>query len=147
MKQTLPDYIKQHKDFQQLLLNLNSGFIKYFVEHSEDKDVNGTWYQRYQEYVFSNYRKANSIDPDLMLLSLDEQRKEALGGSHLREEFRQRKELEKILSQMPKEAAEAVQEVQHLADGYLAFAFHQHIERSNPDHATDVGFYRSVIEQ
>lgn len=147
MKQTLPDYIKQHKDFQQALLKMDGGFIKYFVKHSEDEDVNGTWYQRYQDDVFANYRKANSIDPDVMLLSLDEQRKEALGGRHMREEFRQRKELEKILSQMPKEAAEAVQEVQHLADGYLAFAFHQHVERCNPDHATDVGFYRSVIEQ
>lgn len=147
MKQTLPDYIKQNEDFQQALLNMSGGFIRYFVKHSEDEDVNGTWYQRYQDDVFSNYRKANSIDPDVMLLSLDEQRKEALGGRHMREEFRQRKELEKILSQMPKEAAEAVQEVQHLADGYLAFAFHQHIERCNPDHATDVGFYRSVIEQ
>lgn len=147
MKQTLPDYIKQHEDFQQALLKMDGGFIKYFVKHSEDEDVNGTWFQRYQDDMFANYRKANSIDPDVMLLSLDEQRKEALGGRHMREEFRQRKELEKILSQLPKEAAEAVQEVQHLADGYLAFAFHQHIERSNPNHATDVGFYRSVIEQ
>ena len=147
MKQTLPDYIKQHENFQLALLKLEDGFIKFFVEHSEDEDVNGTWYQRYQDDVFANYRKANSIDPDVMLLSLGEQRKKALGRSHMREEFRQRKELEKILSQMPKEAAEAVQEVQHLADGYLAFAFHQHIERCNPDHATDVGFYRSVIEQ
>ena len=147
MKQTLENYIRQNENFRQVLLKQDSGFIKFFVEHSEDEDVNGTWYQLYQDYVFSNYRKANSIDPDVMLLSLDEQRKEALGGSHMREEFRQRKELEKILSQMPKEAEEAVQEVQHLADGYLAFAFHQHIERSNPDHATDVGFYRSVIEQ
>lgn len=147
MKQTLENYIRQNENFRQVLLKQDSGFIKYFVEHSEDEDVNGTWYQRYQDDVFANYRKANSIDPDVMLLSLDEQRKKALGGSHMREEFRQRKELEKILTRMPKEAAEAVQEVQHLADGYLAFAFHQHIERSNPDHATDVGFYRSVIEQ
>jgi len=147
MKQTLPDYFKQNKEFQLALLNLNGSFIRYFVEHSEDEDVNGTWYQRYQEYVFSNYRKTNSIDPDVMLLSLDDQRKKALGGKHMREEFRQRKELEKILSLMPKEAAETVQKVQHLADGYLAFAFHQHIERCNPNHATDVGFYRSVIEQ
>ncbi|MBE6249167.1 MAG: hypothetical protein E7106_07945 [Prevotella sp.] len=147
MKQTLENYIRQNENFRQVLLKQDSGFIKFFVEHSEDEDVNGTWYQLYQDYVFSNYRKANSIDPDVMLLSLDEQRKEALGGSHMREEFRQRKELEKILTRMPKEAAEAVQEVRHLADGYLAFAFHQHIERSNPDHATDVGFYRCVIEQ
>lgn len=147
MKQTLPDYIKNNEDLQQILQKQEGSFIKYFTEHLDDNDVNGTWYQRYQDYVFSNYRKVNSIDPDVMLLSLDEQRKKALGGNHMREEFRRRKELEKILSQMPKEAAEVVQEVQHLADGYLAFAFHQHIERCNPDHATDVGFYRSVIEQ
>lgn len=147
MKQNLPDYIRENEDFRQALLKLEGSFIHFFTEHLDDVDVGDTWYQCYQDFVFSNYRKANSIDPDVMLLSMDEQRKKALGGSHMREEFLQRKELEKILSQMPKEAAEAVQKVQHLADGYLAFAFHQHIERCNPNHATDVGFYRSVIEQ
>ena len=41
MKQTLPDYIKQHENFQLALLKLEDGFIKFFVEHSEDEDVNG----------------------------------------------------------------------------------------------------------
>lgn len=41
MKQTLENYIRQNENFRQVLLKQDSGFIKYFVEHSEDEDVNG----------------------------------------------------------------------------------------------------------
>ena len=50
MKQTLPDYIKNNEDLQQILQKQEGSFIKYFTEHLDDNDVNGTWYQRYQDY-------------------------------------------------------------------------------------------------
>lgn len=50
MKQTLPDYIKNNEDLQQILQKQEGSFIKYFTEHLDDNHVNGTWYQRYQDY-------------------------------------------------------------------------------------------------
>lgn len=145
MKQNLPDYIRGNENLRQALSN-QEGFMKYVVEYIKNGGEDGLLlYAQYQEHVYADYRKANTWNGDAQLLSDDEFWLEALGPrNHLKTEFEYRKALENALSEMDNEPADAARDYY---DAYLAYAWRGFFERRNPEHVTDVGFYKIFMEQ
>lgn len=145
MKKNLPDYVRDDEKLRQTLL-AQEGFMKYVAKYIMNGGEDGlSLYAKYQEYVYADYRKANSWDPDTQLMSNDELWLKALGqGNHLKKEFGYRKALENALSELDEEAAETVR---GFYDGYMGYAWREFFERDHPEHATDVGFYQYFMEQ
>lgn len=144
MNQNLPDIIRGNEDLRQALLE-QDGFMKYVAEHIDDGEDGLTIYARYQEHVYADYRKENSWNPDAQLKSGEELRLEALGPTnHLTKELFLRWDLEQILADNHEEAAETVK---NFYDGYLAYAWREFFELRNPEHATDLGLYITLMEQ
>lgn len=58
MKQTLPDYIKQHEDLRIILLTQEGGIMKYLAEHL---DANGTadLFGSYQDHCVNIFFEKN----------------------------------------------------------------------------------------
>lgn len=145
MKKNLPDYIREDEKLRQVLL-AQEGFMKYVTEYIINGGDDGlSLYAKYQEQVYVQYRKANAWNGDAQLMSNDELWLEALGpGNHLKKEFGYRKVFERSISDLPEDAAAAARDYY---DAYLAYAWRGFFERRNPDHVTDVGFYRIFMEQ
>lgn len=145
MKKNLPDYVRDDENLRQTLL-AQEGFMKYVAEYIMNGGEDGlSLYAQYQEHVYTDYRKTNTWNGDAQLMSDDEFRLEALGPSnHLVKEFSCRNVFERSLSGLSEDAAEAARDYY---DAYLAYAWRGFFERRNPDHATDVGFYRIFMEQ
>lgn len=145
MKKNLPEYIRENENLRQALL-AQKGFMKYVAKYIMNGGDDGlSLYAQYQEHVYADYRKANTWNGDAQLLSDVEFRLEAIGPrNHLKTEFEYRKALENTLSEIDNEPADAARDYY---DAYLAYAWRGFFERRNPDHATDVGFYRIFMEQ
>ena len=142
MKQTLPDIIRENKDLLSVMLE-QEGFMKYVAEHLDDDGL--TLYARYQEQVVSDYRKSNMWNPDVQLLQGDELWLKALGPSnHLLPEFRCRMAFENLIAGMPDDTGGTVRA---FYDGYMGYAWREYFEHRNPEHATDLGFYKTLMEQ
>ena len=143
MKQTLPELIKQDEELRRTLLAQEGGIVKYLAEHL---DADGfTLYSTYQNYVLNEYIKANTWNPDAQLMSEEELRLEALGdNNHLKKELHLRWNLE----QLPEDTQEDVAEsLKNFYDGYMAYAWREYFEHRNPEHSTDLGFYKTLIKQ
>lgn len=148
MGKTIDEYIRGGKRLRQLLLE-QEGFMKYVVEHIDEDGL--TLFAQYQEQVVADYRKANMWNPDLQLLPGDELRLKALGpDNHLMPEFRCRKALEQLFVDLPGDTAlpdDAADILRGYYDGYMAYAWREYFELRNPEHATDLGFYKIFMEQ
>lgn len=148
MEQNLPDIIRGTKALQKGLLN-QGGFMKFVVEHINEDGL--TLFAQYQEQIVADYRKANMWDPDVQLLSGDELRLKALGpDNHLKPEFRRRKALEQLLVDLSDDAVlpdDAADTLRGFYDGYMGYAWREYFEHRNPEHATDLGFYKIFMEQ
>ena len=144
MKQNLPNIIRENKELQQTLLEQEGGFMKYLVEHLDSDGF--TLYRRYQDYVLNEYLNANTWNPDVQLLPEEELRTKALGpDSHLTKELRLRWDLEQLLADVLDE--ETAETVKNFYDGYMAYAWREFFELRNPEHATDLGLYKTLMEQ
>ena len=144
MKQNLPNIIKENKDLQQALLK-QDGFMKFVAGHIDDCKDGLSLYAQYQEQIFATYRRDNSWNPDVQLMSGDEFQQEALGPSnHLMIEFHCRKVVERLLTGLIEDEADTIR---GYYDGYMAYAWRDYFERGNPEHATDAGLYKVLMEQ
>lgn len=144
MEQTLDYKIREDEKFRQALLK-QGGFMKFVTEHIDDGDDSLTLYARYQEHVFAAYRKENRWNPDAQLMSEEELRLEALGANnHLTKELRLRWNMEQLLADEDKETAGTVK---NFYDGYMAYAWREYFEHRNPEHSTDLGLYKTLMEQ
>lgn len=148
MKQNLPDFIRDNEKLRQTLF-AQEGFMMYVAKYIMNGGEDGlSLYSQYQEHVYADYRKANNWNGDAQLMSDDEFRLEALGPSnHLVKEFSCRRVFERSISDLPEDAADAAKAASEYYDAYLAYAWRGFFERRNPDHATDVGFYKIFMEQ
>ena len=142
MKQTLPEIIKKDEQLRRTLLAQEGGIVKYLAEHL---DADGfTLYSTYQNKVLNEHIKANTWNPDAQLMSEEELRLEALDGNHLKKELHLRWNLEQLPEDIHEDVAEALKK---FYDGYMAYAWREYFEHRNPEHSTDLGFYKTLIEQ
>ena len=143
MKQNLPDIIRENKDLLSAMLE-QEGFMKYVAEHLDDDGL--TLYARYQEQVVSDYRKSNMWNPYVQLLQGNELWLKALGpDNHLTKELRLRWNLEQLFADVQEE--ETAETVKNFYDGYMAYAWREFFELRNPEHATNLGLYKTLMEQ
>ena len=145
MKKILPDIIRENKDLKKVLLE-QEGFMKYVAEHIDDCKDGLSLYAQYQEQVFATYRIDNSWNPDVLLMTEEELRTKALGpDNHLTKELRLRWNLEQLLADVQED--ETAETVKNFYDGYMAYAWREFFELRNPEHATDLGLYKTLMEQ
>ena len=145
MVKTLEYYIRENEEFRQALLKQDGGIMKYVASCISNGEVISKPYAQYQEYVMENYRKANIWNSEVQLMTEDEIWLKALGpGNHLESEFHSRKVMERLLTDFPDDMA---REAREFYDGYMAYAWKMFFERRNPEHATDVGFYETFMQQ
>lgn len=140
MKQTLPDYIKQNEDFQQLLLKQDGGIMKYLAEHL---DANGTaeLFTAYQKQCVNEFFEKNKWDL-LVVRTDDETRRAALGYEHLSKELNFQRKLKETVSDMPTETVRIVHDFTEL---YLAWAYKQNRMRWQPNGMTPIDVYQETI--
>lgn len=141
MKQTLPDYIKQNEDFQQLLLKQDGGIMKYLAEHL---DANGTaeLFTAYQNQCVEEFFEKNKWDLRVVWAG-DDMRRAALGEmEHLWKELRFQRNLNSQLSEMPDEIKEKVSD---FTEQYLSWTYKQTRLRRYPKGMTDSDVYQEVI--
>jgi len=141
MKQTLPDYIKQHDDLRKILLAQEGGIMKYLAEHL---DANGTaeLFTSYQNQCVEVFFEKNKWDL-FVVWAGDDMRRAALGEmEHLWKELRFQRNLNVQLSEMPEEIKEKVGD---FTEQYLSWAYKQSRKRRYPKGITDTDVYQEVI--
>lgn len=142
MKQTLPDYIKEHEDFQQALLKMDGGIMRYLAEHL---DTNGTaeLFTSYQNQCVEEFFEKNKWDLRVVWEG-DDMRRAALGEvEHFWKELRYQRELKAQLAGMPADIVEIVEEFN---EQYLKYAYRQDRKRRHPAGMTPIDFYQEVID-
>ena len=142
MKQTLPDYIKQHEDLRKVLLAQEGGIMKYLAEHL---DANGTadLFGSYQDHCVNIFYEKNKW-VYYKVWEGDDLRRAALGlDEHLRREVNYYTELKPQLEKMEDEVAERID---WFVDLYLTHAYRLDRKRRFPEGQTDMEVYREVID-
>jgi len=142
MKQTLPDYIKQHEDLRKVLLTQEGGIMKYLAEHL---DANGTadLFGSYQDHCVNIFYEKNKW-VYYKVWEGDDLRRAALGlDEHLRREVNYYTELKPQLEKMEDEVAERID---WFVDLYLTHAYRLDRKRRFPEGQTDMEVYREVID-
>ena len=142
MKQTLPDYIKQHEDLRKVLLTQEGGIMKYLAEHL---DANGTaaLFGSYQDHCVHIFFEKNKW-VYYKVWEGDDLRRAALGlDEHLRREVNYYTELKPQLEKMEDEVAERID---WFVDLYLTHAYRLDRKRRFPEGQTDMEVYREVID-
>ena len=142
MKQTLPDYIKQHEDLRKVLLAQEGGIMKYLAEHL---DANGTaaLFGSYQDHCVHIFFEKNKW-VYYKVWEGDDLRRAALGlDEHLRKEVNYYTVLKPQLATIEDEVAERID---WFVDLYLTHAYRLDRNRRFPEGQTDTEVYREVID-
>lgn len=142
MKQTLPDYIKQHEDLRKVLLAQEGGIMKYLAEHL---DANGTaaLFGSYQDHCVHIFFEKNKW-VYYKVWEGDDLRRAALGlDEHLRKEVNYYTVLKPQLATIEDEVAERID---WFVDLYLTHAYRLDRKRRFPEGQTDMEVYREVID-
>ena len=142
MKQTLPDYIKQHEDLRKVLLAQEGGIMKYLAEHL---DANGTaaLFGSYQDHCVHIFFEKNKW-VYYKVWEGDDLRRAALGlDEHLRKEVNYYTVLKPQLATIEDEVAERID---RFVDLYLTHAYRLDRKRRFPEGQTDTEVYREVID-
>ena len=142
MKQTLPDYIKQHEDLRKVLLAQEGGIMKYLAEHL---DANGTadLFGSYQDHCVHIFFEKNKW-VYYKVWEGDDLQRTALGlDEHLRKEVSYYTVLKPQLAMMEDEVAKRID---WFVDLYLTHAYRLDRKRRFPEGQTDTEVYREVID-
>lgn len=141
MKQTLPDYIKQHEDLRKVLLEQEGGIMKYLAEHL-DADGTAELFHGYQDLCVEKFHERNKWDYGKVWEGEDMQRL-ALGEmEHLWKELRYVEALKPFLSKL---SAEVAERIDWFTDLYLTYAYKQNRLRRHPNGMTDAEVYQEII--
>ena len=141
MKQTLPDYIKQHEDLRKVLLEQEGGIMKYLAEHL-DADGTAELFHGYQDLCVEKFHERNKWDYGKVWEGEDMQRA-ALGEmEHLWKELRYVEALKPFLSKL---SAEVAERIDWFTDLYLTYAYKQNRLRRHPNGMTDAEVYQEII--
>lgn len=141
MKQTLPDYIKQHEDLRKVLLEQEGGIMKYLAEHL-DADGTAELFHGYQDLCVEKFHERNKWDYGKVWEGEDMQRA-ALGEmEHLWKELRYVEALKPFLSKL---SAEVAERIDWFTDLYLTYAYKQNRLRRHPNGMSDAEVYQEII--
>lgn len=144
MKQPLENYIREDKNFRQVLLNQEAGIMKFWAEHP-DRDFDANLFDDYEKQLVKAYLQANKRNRTIVSLQGDELKLEARNWYRLTEkEIHYKVVLQPILATLPKEISEQVN--QHI-DDYLADAYRDYRRCFFPNGITPLAFYDEVVKQ
>jgi hypothetical protein len=141
MRQTLPDYIKQHEELRQSLIAQEGGIMKYLAEHL-DADGTAELFHGYQDLCVEKFHERNKWDYGKVWEGED-MRRAALGEmEHLWRELRYLEALRPFLAELSSEVAERID---WFTDLYLTYAYKQNRLRRHPNGMTDAEVYQEII--
>lgn len=144
MKQPLENYIREDKNFRQVLLNQEAGIMKFWAEHP-DRDFDANLFDDYEKQLVKAYLQANKRNRTIVSLQGDELKLEARNWYRLTEkEIHYKVVLQPILATLPKEISEQVN--QHI-DDYLADAYRDYRRCFFSNGITPLAFYDEVVKQ
>jgi len=122
MKQTISEIISQNEDLQRILLTQDGGIMKYLAERL---DANGTaaLSSDYQNFCVGLFFEKNKWDLRVVWEGAN-MRRAALGDvEHLWRELRFWSALKPLLTEMPAETKETIEE---FVEQYLSYAYKLH---------------------
>ena len=141
MRQTLPDYIKQHEELRQTLIAQEGGIMKYLAEHL-DADGTAELFHGYQDLCVEKFHERNKWDYGKVWEGED-MRRAALGEmEHLWRELRYLEALKPFLAELSSEVAERID---WFTDLYLTYAYKQNRLRRHPNGMTNAEVYQEII--
>lgn len=144
MKQTLETYI-QDKDFQQLLLKLDGGILKFWAEHP-DMEFDGDLYDKYENQIAEDYLQACKRNRAIRSLPTDMLKNKSLDW------YRQSKgsELKFLVALKPELNAideELFEQLLKYIKVYMSDAYKESRRRKYPNGIPPQDFYDEVIEK
>ena len=144
MKKTLEEYIREDKNFRELLLKLDGGIMKFWAEHP-DRDFDANLFDDYEKQIVKAYLQANKRNRTLVSMPENEKKLNARNWYHLTEkEIHYQVVLQPILATLPKEISELVN---HYVNDYLEDTYRDYRQCFYPDGITPSALYDEVVKQ
>lgn len=145
MKQTLENYIRKDKKFQQLVLKLDGSIIKYWAERS-DKDFDADLFISYEKQIIEDYLLANNQNRTVRSLPTDKLRDISLNWYH-QTKGSELKLLVALKPELMTIDVELFEQVLNYVERYMEDAYKESRRLKYPDGIPPKDFYDEVVKE
>ena len=145
MKQPLENYIREDKNFRQVLLNQEAGIMKFWAEHP-DNDFDIDLFDSYENEIVKNYLQANNQNRAIRSLPIDKIKEKSLDWYH-QSKGSELKFLVAMKPDLNARSEELYEQVFNYIEIYMTDAYKESRRRKYPEGIPPQGFYKEVIEK
>lgn len=145
MKMKLENYIREDKEFRQVLLNQKAGILKYWAEHP-DSDFDTDLFDSYENEIVKTYLQANNQNRTIRSLPVDKINEKSLDWYH-QSKGSELRFLVAMKSELIARSEELYEQVFNYIDIYMTDAYKESRRRKYPEGIPPQDFYKEVIEK
>ena len=145
MKMKLENYIREDKEFRQVLLNQKAGILKYWAEHP-DSDFDTDLFDSYENEIVKTYLQANNQNRTIRSLPVDKIKEKSLDWYH-QSKGSELRFLVAMKSELIARSEELYEQVFNYIEIYMTDAYKESRRRKYPEGISPQGFYKEVIEK
>lgn len=145
MKMKLENYIREDKEFRQVLLNQKAGILKYWAEHP-DSDFDTDLFDSYENEIVKTYLQANNQNRTIRSLPVDKIKEKSLDWYH-QSKGSELRFLVAMKSELIARSEELYEQVFNYIDIYMTDAYKESRRRKYPEGIPPQDFYKEVIEK
>lgn len=145
MKMKLENYIREDKEFRQVLLNQKAGILKYWAEHP-DSDFDTDLFDSYENEIVKTYLLANNQNRTIRSLPVDKIKEKSLDWYH-QSKGSELRFLVAMKSELIARSEELYEQVFNYIDIYMTDAYKESRRRKYSEGIPPQDFYKEVIEK
>ena len=145
MKMKLENYIREDKEFRQVLLNQKAGILKYWAEHP-DSDFDTDLFDSYENEIVKTYLQANNQNRTIRSLPVDKIKEKSLDWYH-QSKGSELRFLVAMKSELIARSEELYEQVFNYIDIYMTDAYKESRRRKYSEGIPPQDFYKEVIEK
>ena len=141
----LENYIREDKEFRQVLLNQKAGILKYWAEHP-DSDFDTDLFDSYENEIVKTYLLANNQNRTIRSLPVDKIKEKSLDWYH-QSKGSELRFLVAMKSELIARSEELYEQVFNYIDIYMTDAYKESRRRKYSEGIPPQDFYKEVIEK
>ena len=141
----LENYIREDKEFRQVLLNQKAGILKYWAEHP-DSDFDTDLFDSYENEIVKTYLQANNQNRTIRSLPVDKIKEKSLDWYH-QSKGSELRFLVAMKSELIARSEELYEQVFNYIDIYMTDAYKESRRRKYSEGIPPQDFYKEVIEK
>ena len=145
MKMKLENYIREDKEFRQVLLNQKAGILKYWAEHP-DSDFDTDLFDSYENEIVKTYLQSNNQNRTIRSLPVDKIKEKSLDWYH-QSKGSELRFLVAMKSELIARSEELYEQVFNYIDIYMTDAYKESRRRKYSEGIPPQDFYKEVIEK